>query len=148
MTNKMEKIPFIKMHGAGNDFVFLDRKNFKGPVSKKLAQILLDRHFGIGGDQLLVLNGKNAKNPSLLIYNADGSQAEMCGNGVRAVAFYLNRFHGVKKNFSLLTKAGPIGISYNGKDIEVDMGAPIFQGDKIPTRAKGPVSDFPLKVGG
>ncbi len=134
------------MNGAGNDFVFLTRDNFTSAVSPKLARRLLDRHFGIGGDQLLILDARNKKKPSLLIYNSDGSQAEMCGNGVRAVAFYLNRFKGFKNNFVLTTKAGPIGIGYNDGKIEVDMGMPILDGERIPTQAKGPVTNFPLKV--
>src|SRR5690349_8129039 len=100
----MKKIPFIKMQGAGNDFVFLDKKNFVGSNPKSLAKILLDRHFGVGGDQLLVLNARKKYQPSLLIYNSDGSQAEMCGNGVRAVAHYLKSVRGYKNNFTLETK--------------------------------------------
>ncbi len=144
----MKRIPFIKMHGAGNDFVFLDKKTFGGTLNAKTVRRLMDRHFGIGGDQLLFLNAKNKKRPSLLIYNSDGSQAEMCGNGVRAVGAYLNRFRGFKENFILQTKAGPIGILYSGRDVEVDMGKPIFEGEKIPVKAKGPVTSFPFHVGG
>jgi diaminopimelate epimerase len=143
-----KKIPFIKMHGAGNDFVFLDKKSFKGSLNPKTVRLLMDRHFGIGGDQLLFLNARNKKRPSLLIYNSDGSQAEMCGNGVRAVGWYLNRFRGFKKDFVLETKAGPIGILYRGQAVEVDMGKPIFEGERIPVKAKGLVTAFPFHVGG
>jgi diaminopimelate epimerase len=118
------KIPFIKMHGAGNDFVFLSREKTKVPVTPALAEKLLDRHFGIGGDQLLVLDGEKTKTPSLKIFNSDGSQAEMCGNGVRAVGFYLKTKRGVKKSFVLKTKAGPIGIGLSNGAVDVDMGPP------------------------
>lgn len=142
------KIPFIKMHGAGNDFVFLDKKTFGGSLTPKMVRLLMDRHFGIGGDQLLFLNARNKKRPSLLIYNADGSQAEMCGNGVRAVGAYLREYRGFKNDFVLQTKAGPIGILYRGASVEVDMGQPIFEGEKIPVKAKGPVVSFPFHIGG
>jgi diaminopimelate epimerase len=144
----MKKIPFIKMHGAGNDFVFLDNKNVRGPISPKLVRLLMDRHFGIGGDQLLYLNSKNKKRISLLIYNADGSQAEMCGNGVRAVAFYLQKFRGWNRPYELQTKAGPIGINFQERRIEVDMGKPVFNGPRIPVKASGMVMGVPLHVGG
>lgn len=149
MSQKKTSFPFIKMHGAGNDFVFLTPALLKRTMTKSLATLLLDRHFGVGGDQLLYLKKASGKYKYILdIYNSDGSKAEMCGNGVRAVAFYLNRFENVKNNFFLLTKAGPIGIGFKGPKIEVDMGKPILEGSKIPTKAKGPVQNFSLKVEG
>jgi diaminopimelate epimerase len=141
-------IPFTKMHGAGNDFVFIDKKDFKGSLNRKTVRLLMDRHFGIGGDQLLFLNARNKKRPSLAIYNSDGSQAEMCGNGVRAVGAYLNRYRGYKNDFALQTQAGPIGILLKGRSVEVDMGKPIFEGERIPVKATGPVTAFPFHVGG
>jgi len=146
---KTRRIPFIKMHGAGNDFVFLTREQTDIPVTKELARRILDRHFGVGGDQLLVLKpGTSATNPSLKIYNSDGSSAEMCGNGVRAVAYYLSQFKGIDKSFIIETDAGPIGIGLEGGRIEVDMGRPILEGSKIPVSAKGPIANRPLKVVG
>lgn len=144
---KTRRIPFIKMHGAGNDFVLLTRDKTDVVVTSKLAQLLLDRHFGIGGDQLLVLDpGNSVKKHQLKIYNADGSEAEMCGNGVRAVASYLRDFRGVQKNITIHTKAGPIGILYGRDSIEVNMGRPILEGSRIPVKAKGPIIDRPLRV--
>jgi diaminopimelate epimerase len=148
MTEKTRRIPFVKMHGAGNDFVFLNREETDVQITKKLAQLLLDRHFGIGGDQLLVLEpGNTVKNSSLEIYNSDGSMAEMCGNGVRAVAFYLRDFKGYDKDFIIDTKAGPIGIGLKDNAIEVDMGEPILEGKKIPTTKTGPIEDLAIKAG-
>jgi diaminopimelate epimerase len=145
----MKALPFIKMHGAGNDFVFVNREKTKIPMTKELVRRLLDRHFGIGGDQLLVLEkSARPKNPSLTIYNSDGSEAEMCGNGVRAVAHYLSTFGGIKKDFTLQTKAGPIRIGFGKGGIQVDMGEPILEGAKIPVAAKGPIVDRPLKLMG
>ncbi len=138
----MKKIPFIKMHGAGNDFVFLNKEKTKVAVTPTLARRFLDRHFGVGGDQLLVLNGLK-----LDIYNSDGSMAEMCGNGVRAVATHLVQNKGLKKDFIIQTKAGPIGIGIKKSGVEVDMGRPILEGSKIPVRAKGPIVNRSLRVG-
>jgi diaminopimelate epimerase len=136
------------MQGAGNDFVFLTRENVKASVDRRLAQRLLDRHFGVGGDQLLVLDRPVKKREfDLTIYNADGSQAEMCGNGVRAVAFYLRDARRLTDNFTINTKAGPIGIGLKGKAIEVDMGEPILEGERIPVKARGEIVNFALKVG-
>lgn len=134
---KTRRLPFIKMNGAGNDFVFLSRDEVKVSVTPQLARRLLDRHFGIGGDQLLVLDpGNTVKRPNLRIYNADGSPAEMCGNGVRAVAFYLRQFKGVRRDFVLQTGAGPIGVGFRGKKIEVDMGRPVL-GKRRTIKAEG-----------
>ena len=146
---KARRIPFIKMHGAGNDFVFLTREDTDVAVTKALARKMLDRHFGVGGDQLLHLTpGTSATPPRLKIYNADGSTAEMCGNGVRAVAFYLREFKGARKDFIINTDAGPIGIALEGDKIEVDMGEPVLEGRRIPVKARGEIQDHALKVNG
>src|SRR5688572_14347520 len=130
-----KKLQFLKMHGAGNDFVFLDDEK----VTAKLAQRLLDRHFGVGGDQLLVLKkGSGGADFTVDIWNADGSKAEMCGNGVRAVAYYLRDHRGVKKSFTFKTGAGLIGVNQEKGAIEVDMGEPILEGADIPVQATGP----------
>lgn len=142
----MTKIPFIKMHGAGNDFVFLEASKLKTRITPKAAALLLDRHFGIGGDQLLLLSS-NGKGPKLDIFNSDGSLAEMCGNGVRAVANFVRNRPGYSRGFTLQTKAGPIGIAYPKGGIEVDMGRPILEGSRIPVKAKGPIVNRKLKVG-
>lgn len=136
------------MHGAGNDFVFLTRENFKAPMTPKLAQRLLDRHFGIGGDQLLLLSDVKKKQvPTLVFYNSDGSQAEMCGNGTRAVAAYLRDHKGFRSHFQIKTKTRVIGIGVDGKKLSVDMGEPIFEGREIPVNADGEINDKSLVVG-
>ena len=147
----MRKITFIKMHGAGNDFVFVDATRRPGAVGAREARLLLDRHFGIGGDQLLVLRSAKAGKPcGLAIYNPDGSQAEMCGNGVRAVGHYLTRFKGVKRDFQIDTEKGRrIGIQVKpGGRIDVDMGEPIFEGREIPVAVAGEIVGRPLEAGG
>lgn len=144
----MKKIPFIKMNGAGNDFVFINNDKARVAITPRLARRLLDRHFGVGGDQLLILSTRKQSPRFVLdIYNSDGSKAEMCGNGVRAVATYLTEHQGIKKDFIIKTKAGPIGIEIKKTHIDVDMGTPILEGSKIPVRAKGPIVHHSLRVG-
>lgn len=121
---RLSKIPFIKMHGAGNDFVFISKNDLRKPPSAGLVRLLMDRHFGVGGDQLLYMSSASRSGVRLDIFNSDGSQAEMCGNGVRAVAHYLRDFKGFKDDFVITTKAGPIGIEFNAGRIAVDMGCP------------------------
>ena len=118
-------------------------------MTPKLAARLLDRHFGVGGDQLLLLSGsKKGRTPSLVFYNADGSKAEMCGNGTRAVAAYLRDEKGFRSDFKIKTQTRLIGIAVKGKKIEVDMGEPILDGRKIPVDADGDINGFPFSVGG
>lgn len=144
----MKKIKFIKMHGAGNDFVFLSQRDFKGRVTPALAALLLDRHFGIGGDQLLYLSpGKNGA-PRLDFYNSDGSRAEMCGNGTRAAAAYLRDEKGYRKDFTIQTQTRKIGIRMSGTQLEVDMGRPVWEGKQIPVKANGIVLDQAFSVAG
>jgi diaminopimelate epimerase len=139
-----KKLEFTKMHGAGNDFVFLDDEK----VTPALAKQLLDRHFGVGGDQLLNLKkGSDGADYTVDIWNSDGSRAEMCGNGVRAVAYYLRDSRGVKRSFTFKTGAGLIGINQSKGKIEVDMGEPILEGSRIPVQSSGDIVDWPLKVG-
>jgi len=146
---KTKRIPFIKMHGAGNDFVFVTRETTETEVSKPLAQHLLDRRYGVGGDQLLeLIPGTSTNPPHLKIWNPDGSIAEMCGNGVRAVAHYLQEFKGVNKDFTMMTDSGPKEIHFSDGKIEVDMGEPILEGKKIPTKYQGDVINHSLKVKG
>src|SRR6516162_283348 len=96
-------IPFIKMQGLGNDFVVIDDWG-KPPglcrkITPELARVLLDRHFGVGADQLLWIKSPEAiegdaelrPDARMEIFNPDGSVAEMCGNGIRAAVLYLNR---------------------------------------------------------
>ncbi len=146
----MKTLPFFKMHGAGNDFVFVSSDMTKTKITPKLAALLLDRHFGIGGDQLLyVKKGSRSSQAkyTLEIWNSDGSRAEMCGNGARAVAYYLRDQKGERKDFKMLTGAGLIGVGHKAGRIEIDMGEPILEGEWIPVQAKGEIVDFPLKAG-
>src|SRR2546425_1009115 len=148
MIQAME-LEFTKMHGAGNDFVFLDcrKKNIQnlGSVAKQLC----DRRFGIGADQLLTVHPSKVADFKMEIYNADGGQVEMCGNGIRCFARYV-RDHGLtaKGELAVETLAGIIRPRLVGDQVEVDMGEPILEGRKIPVNADGKILNHPLEVDG
>ena len=145
--------PFVKMHGAGNDFVVLDGIRHELPPLELLAPRLADRHLGVGFDQLLVVRPSADADFRMEIYNADGSQVEMCANGIRAFFKYL-RDHGHTRaeEVRVETLGGTVVPRWAGEDrVRVDMGRPVLAPAKIPTTlgpAEGPVLDAPLEVAG
>jgi diaminopimelate epimerase len=151
MTRSLE---FTKMHGAGNDLIVLDGlrdalPDDLGALSRRLA----DRRFGIGADQVLVLRPSRVADVRMEIYDADGSQVEMCGNGIRAVFKYLRDRHVTEKDeIAVETLGGTVFPRWAGADrVAVQMGRPIFAAEKIPTRiasGDGPLVDVPLEVDG
>ncbi len=136
-------LPFVKMHGAGNDFVLVDA--LKGPVkiTAALARDLCDRRFGVGADQILILEKSKKADFRMRVMNPDGSEVEMCGNGIRCAALYAFEAGRVKKKeMAVETLAGLIRPSLQGKDkVRVDMGEPVLEAEKIPTAAQGRVID-------
>ncbi len=153
-----QSIDFTKMHGAGNDFVVLDgRPDAPGgaalPPLEDLSRKLCDRHFGVGADQVLVVRDSRAADFRMEIYNADGSQVEMCANGIRAFYKYL-RDRGLTRadEIGVETLSGVVRPRWAGPDlVTVDMGRPVLEPAKIPTHlgeGDGPVLDAPLEVGG
>lgn len=120
-------VSFSKYHGCGNDFVVVDGRCGGGPSEAEwpdLAQRMLNRHLGIGGDQLLVVqHSSHDATARMRIFNADGREAEMCGNGLRAVALFLSRLQGVCE-LSLETLAGVKRVTVASEDdIRVEMGS-------------------------
>lgn len=115
------------MHGARNDFVVLDARAKALEELPALARRLCDRHSGIGADGLLVIGDSTRARASMRVINADGSEAEMCGNGIRCVARYLDE-HGEGGTLSIETPAGIIGTSVIERGtiyrVRVDMGVP------------------------
>ena len=148
-----QELRFTKMHGAGNDFIVLDGVRDALPAIEPLAKALCDRHFGIGADQLLVVRPSTAADFRMEIWNADGSQVEMCANGIRAFFKYL-RDHGHTRadEIGVETLSGVVRPRWAGPDrVTVDMGLPVLAPAKIPTAlgaGDGPVLDVPLAVGG
>jgi len=146
-------LPFTKMHGAGNDFVVLDGLHGELPPVEKLASRLLDRNFGIGGDQLLVVRDSRTADFRMEIFNPDGSQVEMCANGIRAFYKYVrDRGHTAADEIGVETLSGVVHPRWAGENrVTVDMGQPVIAPAKIPTTlasGDGPVIDVPLFVDG
>ena len=149
------ELPFTKMHGAGNDFVVLDGLRHELPPLEPLARRLSDRHFGVGFDQLLVVRPSSAADFRMEIYNADGSQVEMCANGIRAFFKYLrDAGHTDREQVRVETLGGVVVPRWAGEDrVSVDMGSPVLAPAKIPTllgdaASEGPVLDVELEAAG
>jgi diaminopimelate epimerase len=147
------ELPFTKMHGAGNDFVVLDGLRDELPPLEPLAARLLDRHFGIGGDQLLVVRESRSADFRMEIFNPDGSQVEMCANGIRAFYKYVrDRGHTDADEIGVETLSGVVHPRWAGENrVSVDMGLPVLEPAKIPTTlatGDGPLLDVPLDVQG
>ena len=146
---------FTKMHGIGNDYVYVNcfEESVKNPA--EVSKFVSDRHFGIGSDGLILISPSAIADFRMNIYNADGSQAEMCGNGIRCVAKYVYEYGLTDKTeISVETLAG---IKYlrlqveNGKvaSVEVNMGAPILEPKEIPVAVEeSPVVNVPVEVKG
>ena len=145
---------FTKMQGIGNDYVYVDcTKENKIENPAELSKKVSNRHFGIGSDGLILIENSNVADFKMAIYNADGSQAEMCGNGIRCVAkFVFDKGLTNKENITIETLAGIKQLKLsteNGKvkKVRVDMGEPILEAKKIPVISdKNPVIDLQLQA--
>jgi len=135
---------FTKMHGAGNDYVYVNC--FEEPVPDQpaeLARRVSDRHFGIGGDGLILIRPSEVADARMQMFNADGSEAEMCGNGVRCVAKYVyDHWLSRAETMRIETAAGVLALDLEIVDgrarrARVDMGEPILPADEIPTTLPG-----------
>ncbi len=135
------KLDFIKMHGCGNDYIYIDcfKYTIKNPgeLSKKLSE----RHFYIGGDGLILVCPSDKADAAMRMFNADGSEGKMCGNGIRCAAKFVYD-NGISKNNPLFieTPAGIKKISLEIKDgkayrATVDMGAPSFDPESVPVKS-------------
>ena len=146
---------FTKMHGAGNDYVYVNCFAEKLPEPPEtLAVKIADRHFGVGGDGLILIEPSQVGDARMRMFNADGSESEMCGNGIRCVAKYVYD-HGISRRETLKieTGAGLLSLELQTSGglvdlVTVDMGEPILVPGKVPTTlADGsePVVDFPAE---
>jgi len=138
---------FVKMHGLGNDVVVFDCLKGMFPNPIHLARKLLNRHTGIGGDQLILLTKSRKADFGMRIFNTDGSEAEMCGNGIRCLARYIKdgKFS-TKKELKIETLAGIRETKFIGNMVEVDMGEPQMKGKDIPVNLSGRIINRPLKI--
>lgn len=147
---------FTKMHGLGNDYVYVETFNQPEPTDPEaLARAVSDRHFGIGSDGLIMIMPSDRADARMRMFNADGSEGEMCGNGIRCVAKYVHD-HGLarKDRVTVETGRGVLTLDLTVADgearlVRVDMGTPILRAAEIPTLLPGdPVVDAPLEVDG
>ena len=127
---------FEKWQGCGNDFVMIDsRLDGKIDSAEKISK-LCDRHFGIGADGVIYVLNSDIAEVRMRIFNADGSEAEMCGNGIRCFTKFL--LSGTDKRFlTVETGAGILKINLRGELVSVDMGEPILNAEKIPVKGYG-----------
>ena len=146
-------LEFVKMHGLGNDYVYMDAINQIIKDRNELAKKVSDRHFGIGSDGLILICKSNIADFRMQMFNSDGTEAEMCGNGIRCVGkfVYDNGFTN-KKNLTIETLAGIKKLELITKNekveaVKVDMGEPILEPEKIPVISKEiPVNDLNLNI--
>lgn len=150
---------FVKMHGAGNDFVIVDavRQQIDQTALQAASRTICDRHFGVGSDGLIVVLPGESSPFQMRMYNPDGSEAEMCGNGIRCFAKYVfDSGLTTDTSIQIETLAGTKGISLstlNGKAerVRVDMGVPGLEPESMPVKASGDddgVVRVSLDVGG
>jgi diaminopimelate epimerase len=150
-------IEFTKYHGLGNDFILIDnRSNSRPQVTPEQAIEMCDRHFGIGADGVIfVLPGKNDTDYTMRIFNSDGSEPEMCGNGIRCFAGFVADLEGVSRTqdkYRIHTLAGVITTQLMADgQVKVDMGEPKLLASEIPTTLcpdDQKVVEQPLEVAG
>lgn len=146
---------FTKMQGLGNDYVYVNCLEEKVENASEVAIQVSDRHFGIGSDGLILICPSDAADFEMVMYNADGSRGEMCGNGIRCVAKYVYDYGLTDKTQISIETLG--GIKYLDLTVEegkvrlvkVDMGKPILNPAQIPIAAEGDtVINEPILVGG
>ena len=147
---------FTKMHGAGNDYIYVDCFRQPTPADPAaLARAVSDRHFGVGADGLILICPVDGADAEMRMFNADGSYSEMCGNGIRCVAKFVHD-HGIAVRDQLrITSAGKqflLDLETRGGQVErvrVDMGEPILTARDIPTTLAGdPPIDAPFEIAG
>ena len=160
---------FTKMHGCGNDYIYFDctKEDFPGGAEgeKQAAIKLSDRHFGIGGDGIIIIKKGTKADFEMVMYNADGSRSQMCGNGIRCVGKYVYDAGYTKgreftaESMGALKKLTVVSGEPGDKvtKLSVDMGSPILEAGRIPvkpvvepveTTADSRVISYPLTIGG
>jgi len=146
------------MHGAGNDYVYVSCFDQPIPADPaELAQQISHRRYGVGGDGLILILPSEVADARMRMFNADGSESEMCGNGIRCVAKYVHD-HGLASGTDLRIETGAgvlslaltLGDDDKVRQVTVDMGQPILDAPRVPTTLlpAGPVVDHPLEIAG
>ena len=141
----MKSIKFTKMHGCGNDYVYIDgaRERIAGEDKPEWVRRVSDRHFGVGSDGAIFINPSSEADFEMEMYNADGSRSEMCGNGIRCVGKYVYDKGLTEKEQISVISGGQIKYLEltveNGQvsQVKVNMGAPVLKAEEIPVLSDG-----------
>ena len=146
-------LKFTKMHGLGNDYVYMDAINQKIENRSELAKKVSNRHFGIGSDGLILICKSDVADFRMQMFNSDGTEAEMCGNGIRCVGkFVYDKGLTDKEEVTIETLAGIKKLKFTIKDgkvekVRVNMGKPILEAKRIPVESNlNPVKDLKIKA--
>ncbi len=156
VRSRTRMLRFTKMHGAGNDYVYLSGFDQSLPNDlPELARRLSHRRFGVGGDGMILILPSEHADARMRMFNADGSESEMCGNGIRCVAKFVHD-HGIarKRELKIETGAGLLDLTLEVTEdkvtgVTVDMGQPILEASQVPTTVllNGPVIEHPIAIG-
>ena len=138
-------VPFLKMHGLGNDFVIIDARETESPITSQVAKAIGDRHFGVGYDQLVVMTNSQKADVELIFWNSDGSLSDACGNASRCVARLIMDENN-SKEITLKTGSGVL-LARKGSNgfISVNMGHPQLDWDLIPLKEKVDLLELPIE---
>lgn len=142
--NPQNIVPFMKMHGLGNDFVVVDERGLTPRIDANLARAIGDRHRGVGFDQLAVLSASDTADVELTFWNSDGSTAGACGNATRCIARHLFEETG-KAELSIVTERGVLAAKDLGQGItSVNMGHPQLNWDEVPLAENIDTLELPI----
>lgn len=145
---------FTKMHGCGNDYLYFDCTKQQLPNATEAAIRLSDRHFGVGGDGIILIKPSDVADFYMEMYNADGSQGKMCGNGIRCVAKFVYDYHLTDKTtITVETLSGIKTLELMVEDgvvsqVTVNMGRPAMEPEQVPTTLGHVVQEYPVEVDG
>ena len=143
MAIMTHQIPFMKMHGLGNDFVIIDSRNDSSLISPEITRRLGDRHRGIGFDQLAIIHNSSNADIALTFYNVDGSTSAACGNATRCIAQYeMDRMN--IDSLSITTERGVLSAKRNGNFVSINMGHPQLKWDEVPLAKSMDTLHLPL----
>ncbi len=150
MVITMKKIQFTKMHGSGNDYIFIDcsKNNIENP--QELAKIMSKRHFSVGSDGIVLILPSPIADAEMKMYNKDGSEGKMCGNAIRCVGKYIHdNWNNKKEVLNILTASGIKKLSLSLQEesvtsVSVDMGRASFKPSDIPLSVDTQLIDYPI----
>lgn len=146
-TKSSKKVLFTKMVAIGNDSIIINGMKNSLQSPPHFAKKICNRWTGVGADQMIMLGKSRKADFSMRTFNADGSEAEMCGNGIRALALYIKQENlSQKKTLQIETVSGIKTVTTSSKQIEIDMGEPLMKGEDVPVNFSGRVVNRPLKV--